>query len=68
MTQDRQKKVLCTQYSDLCNTGSSERHNDSHHVNGQLKLKELGDTVIDVPPPHHCLHNAAEVIICQDNV
>ena len=45
-----------------------EGHNHRHHIDSQLELQELGDAVIDITPPHHCLHNAAEVVICQDDV
>lgn len=52
----------------LCNTGSSEGHYDGHHIDSKLKLQEFWDAVIDIPPPHDCLHNAAEIIISQDNI
>lgn len=45
-----------------------EGHNHSHHVDCQLELQELGYAVIDVAAPHHCLDDAAEVVIRQDDV
>ncbi|KAH0628795.1 hypothetical protein JD844_010329 [Phrynosoma platyrhinos] len=32
------------------------------------KGEEFGDAVINVAAPHHCLDNAGEVVICQDDV
>ena len=52
----------------LCNAGASECHNDSDYVDCELELQELGDAVVDVPPPHHRLHDAGEVVVCQDDV
>lgn len=52
----------------LGDAGPGERHDHGHHVDGQLELQELGDAVVDVPPPHDGLHNAGEVVIGQDDV
>ena len=54
--------------SDLGDAGAGEGHDDGDHVDGELELQELGDAVVDVPAPHHGLHDAAEVIVCQDDV
>lgn len=55
-------------YAHLCDAGSSEGHNHSHHIDSELKLQELGDAVIHIATPHHGLHYAGEVVICQDDV
>ena len=52
----------------LCDTGAGEGHDDSHHVDSELELEELGDAVIDVAAPHDRLHNAREVVISQNDV
>lgn len=52
----------------LCNTGSSESHYDSHYIDSKLKLQEFRDAVVDIPPPHDCLHNAREIIVSQDDI
>lgn len=54
--------------SDLCDAGTGKGHYNSHDVDGKLELKELGNAVIDIPAPHHCLDNTAEVIIGQNDV
>lgn len=54
--------------SDLGDAGSGEGHDDGDHVDSELKLQELWDAVVDVPAPHDGLHDAAEVIVCQDDV
>lgn len=52
----------------LGDTGAGKGHDDSDHIDGELELKKLGDAVVDVPAPHHGLHYAAKVIVCQDDV
>ena len=52
----------------LGDAGPSEGHDHRYHVDRQLELQELGDAVIDVPPPHHRLHDAAEVVVGEDDV
>jgi len=47
---------------------SKESNNDRDHVDRQLKLKELGDAVVDVAAPHHRLDDAREIVVCQDDV
>lgn len=54
--------------ADLCDAGSCERYDDGHHVNGELKLEELGDAVVDVAAPHDCFDNAGEVVVGQYDV
>lgn len=62
-------KCVCGMFMHyLCNTGSSEGHYDSHYIDSKLKLQEFWDAVIDIPPPHDCLHNASEIIISQDDI
>ncbi len=52
----------------LCDAGSSESNNHSHHIDSQLKLQKLGDTVVDITPPHHSFDNAGEVVIGKNDV
>ena len=52
----------------LSDAGPCEGYYDSHYVNRELELQELGDAIINISPPHHCLDNAAEVVISQDDV
>lgn len=52
----------------LCDAGTGERHDHGHYVDGQLELQELGDAVVDVPPPHDGLDDAGEVVVRQDDV
>ena len=52
----------------LCNAGTCEGHDHSYHIDSQLELQELGYAVIDVTAPHHCLDDAAEIVVCQDDV
>ena len=59
---------IYTPWSDLCDTGTSESHYDSHNVDSKLELKKLGDAVVDVPAPHYRLDDAAEIIICQNDI
>lgn len=54
--------------SDLRDAGPGEGHDDGHHVDGELELQELGDAVVDVPPPHDGLDDAGEVVVGQDDV
>ena len=54
--------------ANLCDARAAEGHDDGHDVDGELELQELGDAVVDVPPPHHRLHDAGEVVVCQDDV
>lgn len=54
--------------SDLGDAGSSEGHGDCNHIDSKLELQKLGDAVVDISAPHHSLHDAAEVVICQDDV
>lgn len=59
---------LHTHPSDLRDAGASEGHYDSHNVDSELELEKLGNAVVDVPAPHHCLDNAAEVVIGQNDI
>jgi hypothetical protein len=52
----------------LNSTSTNKGHNNCHYVDSELKLKELSYAVIDIASPHHCLHYAAEVVICEDDV
>jgi len=49
-------------------TGTNKGHNDCNNIDSQLKLEELGDTVIYIATPHNGLNNAAKVIIREDDV
>lgn len=57
-----------THASDLCDASASESHYDSHNIDSKLELKKLGDAVVDVPAPHYCFNDAAEVIISQNDI
>jgi hypothetical protein len=48
--------------------GTHDCGSNSNHVDGQLELQEFGDAVVDVAAPQHCFHNAAEVVVSQDDV
>lgn len=52
----------------LCDAGAGERDNHSHHVDGQLELKELRNAVVYIPSPHDGLDDAGEVVVCKDDV
>lgn len=54
--------------SDLGDAGSGKGHNDSNHIDGELELQEFRYAVVDIPAPHNSLNNAAEIIVCQDDV
>lgn len=54
--------------TNLCDAGACKGHNDSHYINGELKLEELRDAVIDVPSPHDGFDDAGKVVISQDDV
>ena len=45
-----------------------EGDDDRHAVDGQLKLEELGDAVVDVATPHDSLDDARKVVIGQYNI
>lgn len=61
-------RTLSLSLSDLCDSGSGERNDNSHNVDRELELKELGDAVVDVAAPHDRLDDAAEVVVRQNNV
>ena len=52
----------------LYGTGSNERHDHGDNVHSQLELEELGDAVVDIPPPHDGLDDAGEVVVGEDDV
>ncbi len=52
----------------LSDAGPGEGHDDSHYVDRELELQELGDAIVDISSPHHRLDNAAEVVVSQDDV
>ena len=52
----------------LCDAGARERYNDSHHVDGELELEELGDAVVNVSSPHDGFHDAGEVVVGENDV
>jgi hypothetical protein len=52
----------------LNGAGSDKCHNHGHHVNRQLKLEEFSDAIVHVTAPHDRLHNAAEVVVGEDDV
>ena len=45
-----------------------EGDNDGDDVHRQLKLEKFRDRVVNVSAPHDGLHDAAEVVVRQDNV
>lgn len=60
--------ILIYKSAYLSDAGPREGHYDSHYIDRELELQELGDAIVDVSPPHHRLDNAAEVVISQDDV
>lgn len=52
----------------LSDAGPGEGHDDGHYIDRELELQELRDAIVDISSPHHCLDNAAEVVISQDDV
>lgn len=54
--------------ANLCDAGSCECYDDSHHVDSELKLEKLGDAVIDVASPHDGFNNAGKIVVSQDDV
>lgn len=61
-------RTLSLSLSHLRDSGSGERNDNSHNVDRELELKELGDAVVDVAAPHDRLDDAAEVVVRQNNV
>lgn len=57
-----------TTHSDLCDAGTSEGHYNGHNVDSKLELEKLGDAVVDVPAPHYCLDDTAEVVVGQNDI
>jgi len=70
----RQPAVSCKRGSkgpnevDLDGACSDEGEQHGDHVDGQLKLEELGDAVVDVTTPHDRLDDAREVVVGQHNI
>lgn len=52
----------------LCDAGPGERHDHSHHIDCQLKLQKLGNTIVHVPSPHHGFDNTGKVVIGKNDV
>jgi len=52
----------------LDETSSEERYNNCNSIDSELELKEFSDAVVDVAAPHHRLHNAREIVVCQNDV
>lgn len=52
----------------LSDAGPGEGHDDSHDVDRELELQELGYAVIHISSPHNRFDNAAEVVVSQNNV
>ena len=48
--------------------GTGQCKCDSNYIDCKLKLKEFGDGIINVAPPHHSLHNGGKVVICKYDV
>jgi len=48
--------------------GANKSANNSNHVDGKLKLQELGDRIVHVTTPHHSLDNRVEVVVDQNNI
>jgi hypothetical protein len=47
---------------------SNEGYNHGDHIHSELELQEFGDAVVHVAAPHDRLHDAAEVVVGQDDV
>lgn len=54
--------------TNLCDAGAREGHDDSHHVDSELELEELGNAVVDVASPHHSFDDTRKVVVGQDDV
>lgn len=54
--------------ANLCDAGSCKCYDDSHHIDSELKLEELGDTVIDIASPHDSFDDAGKIVVGQDDV
>lgn len=52
-----------TRPTHLNDASSNEGNDDSHEVDSQLKLQELGDTVVHIPAPHDGLDDGGEVVV-----
>lgn len=52
----------------LGDAGPGEGYDDGHHIDSELELQEFGDAVINIATPHHCLDDAGEIVISQDDV
>lgn len=67
---DSRLVLLCNLFhpSDLCDAGTSESHNDSYNIDSKLELKKLGDAVVDISAPHNCFHDAAEVVVGENDI
>lgn len=54
--------------ANLCDAGSGECYDDSHHVDSELELEELRDAVVDVASPHDGFDDAGKIVVGQDDV
>lgn len=52
----------------LDGTCSDEGYNHGDHIHSELELQEFCDAVVHVAAPHDCLHDAAEVVVGQNDV
>lgn len=52
----------------LCDASPGERHNHSHHIDRQLELQKLGNTIVHVASPHYGFDDTGEVVICKNDV
>ena len=48
--------------------GSEEGNRDGYQVDGQLKLEEFGDRVVNVATPHDRFNDRSEVVVRKDYV
>ena len=60
--------ICASVLTDLDDAGTNEGDGHSDSVDGQLKLEELCDAVVNITSPHHRLDNTCEVIICQYDI
>jgi len=54
--------------SNLNNTGTNKSNKNCNNVDSKLKLKEFGNTVVDVTTPFYSLDDAREIVIGQHDI
>ena len=57
------KDSLTKAKTNLGDTSANDNNNDSNPCNGELELKKLEDTFVQITPPFNSLNNTGEVVI-----